>query len=226
VIVQIYGLTTPEDAALVCALGADHAGFVLDEGIETWDSVDLPAARAIRREIPAPVRAVALSLSCDVSRIARTVEETAPAIVHLARAAEGMSAEAIARLRERIAGVELMITIPVRGREAADLARRAAAYADWLLLDSADPVTGLVGATGRTHDWSISGAIVPAVAVPVILAGGLGPENVVEAIRAVRPAGVDSETRTSRPGERRRKDPDRVRRFVELAREAGRARAS
>jgi phosphoribosylanthranilate isomerase len=55
----------------------------------------------------------------------------------------------------------------------------------------------------------------------VILAGGLGPDNVIEAIRRTRPAGVDSETRTSRDDDRRRKDPERVRLFIQRARAAG-----
>ena len=79
----------------------------------------------------------------------------------------------------------------------------------------------MVGATGHTHDWSLSAALVAAVERPVILAGGLGPENVLEAIERVRPAGVDSETRTSRADDRRRKDPDRVRRFIETAKKHG-----
>ena len=76
----------------------------------------------------------------------------------------------------------------------------------------------MVGATGLTHDWSLSAQIVDEVQTPVILAGGLGPDNVAAAVRQVRPAGVDSETNTSRPDDRRRKDPDRVQRFVRLAR--------
>ena len=70
-----------------------------------------------------------------------------------------------------------------------------------------------------THDWNISRRIVEAVTVPVILAGGLGPDNVAAAIRAVRPAGVDSKTKTDRAGSHA-KDLDRVRRFVTAARAA------
>jgi len=66
----------------------------------------------------------------------------------------------------------------------------------------------------------VSRRIVERVPVPVILAGGLGPDNVVEAIRQTRPAGVDSETRTSRDDDRRRKDPERVRVFIQRARAA------
>ncbi len=65
---------------------------------------------------------------------------------------------------------------------------------DAIILDSRDAATGHIGATGLTHDWSISARIAQAASVPVILAGGLTPENVAEAIRVVRPAGVDAHT--------------------------------
>jgi phosphoribosylanthranilate isomerase len=65
---------------------------------------------------------------------------------------------------------------------------------DALLLDSLDPGTGRIGATGITHDWSISARIVRTSLVPVILAGGLNPRNVAQAIYTVRPHGVDAHT--------------------------------
>lgn len=212
-IVQIYGITTAEDAALVDASGADHAGVVLDEGVDTWDSVDATTMRAIVAELT-DVRVVALSLSSDPDRIVQTVDAVEPAIVHLARAVGHLSPDDLHGLRARVAPVELMVTVPVVGGEAVTHARDYAAVSDWLLLDSRDPSTGVVGATGLTHDWATSRRVVEAVDVPVVLAGGLGPDNVVEAIEAVRPAGVDSETHTSRTDDRRRKDPERVARFV------------
>lgn len=217
VLVQLYGITTAADAALVNASGADHAGVVLDEGIDTWDSVDLTTMRAILAELT-DVRVVALSLSSDPDRIVQTVETVGPSIVHLARVVGRLSPDDLVRLRTRIEPVELMVTVPVVGDEAVDHARTYEPVSDWLLLDSRDPSTGVVGATGLTHDWAVSRRVVEAVAVPVVLAGGLGPDNVVEAIEAVRPAGVDSETRTSRADDRRRKDPERVARFVAAAR--------
>ena len=220
VLVQIYGLTTPEDAALVRDLGADHAGVVLDEGIDTWDSVDEATAGEIVAQLGG-VTVVGLSLSTDPGRILATVAAVRPSILHLARANNGLTPDAVRQLRGEIAPVRMMVTIPVRGPEAVELARRFAPSVDYLLVDTADPSTGVVGATGHVHDWGISAQIVEAVKVPVFLAGGLGPENVVEAIERVRPAGVDSETRTSRTDDRRRKDPDRVRRFLELARATG-----
>jgi hypothetical protein len=89
VIVQIYGVTTPDDAELVCALGADHVGVVLDEGVDTWDTVDAPTVRTIRRAVGDDAVVVALSLSTDPGRILQTVTETEPAVLHLARAVWG-----------------------------------------------------------------------------------------------------------------------------------------
>lgn len=217
---QIYGITTAEDAALVNALGPDHVGLVLDEGIETWDSVDLATLRTILPELR-DVAVVALSLATGRERILRTLDAVKPTWLHLARAADRMTPALVAALRAEIAPVRLLVTIPVRDVSALETAARFAPCADALLLDSAHPATGVVGATGHVHDWSVSRRIVERVSVPVILAGGLGPDNVVEAIRQTRPAGVDSETRTSRDDDRRRKHPERVRLFIERARAAG-----
>ena len=216
-IVQIYGFTTPADIVAVQGLAIDNIGVVLDEGFGTWDGVDEPTARAIVAEIPDTMTTVALSLGTDFDRIARTVDVVRPDIVHLVRA-DQMGPEAVGEVRHRLGPVKVMTTVAVRDGSAIGTAQAYAACSDYLLLDSHDPATGIVGATGLTHDWSVSALIPPAVDIPVILAGGLGPENVTAAITAVHPAGVDSETRTSRDDDRRRKDPDAVARFVDLAR--------
>ncbi|HEX4246194.1 MAG TPA: phosphoribosylanthranilate isomerase [Acidimicrobiales bacterium] len=216
-IIQIYGFTTPADIVAISELPIDNIGVVLDEGFGTWDGVDEPTARAIVAEIPDAMATVALSLGTDVDRIARTVDVLLPDIVHLVRA-DQMGPDAVAGVRARLDPVKVMTTVAVRDRSAIQVAQAYAACSDYLLLDSHDPATGVVGATGLTHDWSVSALIPPAVEIPVILAGGLGPDNVADAIGAVRPSGVDSETRTSRREDRRRKDLDAVRRFVEIAR--------
>jgi phosphoribosylanthranilate isomerase len=220
VIVQLYGVTTAADAAMVAALGPDHVGVVLDEGVDTWDSVDEPTMRAVVRELTR-CRVVALSLSTDRDRVLRTVEQVEPQIVHVVRAVGGLGIGGVADLRTAVAPVELMVTIPVRGPEVVDDAAAFAPVSDFLLLDTAHSETGIVGASGQVHDWSWSRAVVDAVDVPVVLAGGLGPDNVVAAIEAVQPAGVDSETHTGRDDDRRRRDPEKVRAFIERARASG-----
>ncbi|MEX0663182.1 MAG: phosphoribosylanthranilate isomerase [Acidimicrobiia bacterium] len=216
-LVQIYGFTDPEDVRAVADLKLDHIGVVLDEGFDTWDGVDLHTAVAILDEVPTGTTTVALSLHTDPDLVSATANALRPDIVHVARA-ERMPSEALAQLRVQLAPMRVMTTVAIRDTSAIDAATRVAAYSDYVLLDTAHLDTGVVGATGMTHDWTLSRQVVEAVGVPVVLAGGLGPENVAAAIRAVRPAGVDSETRTSRSDDRRRKDPERVREFVEIAR--------
>jgi phosphoribosylanthranilate isomerase len=219
VLIQIYGLTTVADAAAVDRLGGDHIGVVVEEGIDTWDSVDEATAQAIASTVERS-RLVALSLSTDPNRVIATAALLNASIVHLARAHQ-MSTATLNQLRDQLAPTQLMLTVPVQGESALVEAARLADVADYLLLDSSHPVTGVVGATGLVHDWDVSARIVASVQCPVILAGGLGPENVADAIARVRPAGVDSETRTSRDSDRRRKDLAKVEAFIDQARAAG-----
>jgi phosphoribosylanthranilate isomerase len=219
VLVQIYGITTPEDAATVNALAPDNVGVVLDEGFETWDGVDEAVAKAISSELT-DVALVALSLATDRDRILRTVDTLMPKVVHLAKACGAIPPDDLAALKQEIAPVALMLTVPVRDDELLTHAQDLSVVADYLLLDSAHPHNEQIGATGLVHDWSLSRRIVASCSVPVILAGGLGPANVREAIEAVRPFGVDSETNTSREDDRRRKDGQKVRLFIERARSA------
>ena len=216
-IVQIYGITDLDDLRSLAELGLDHVGIVVDEGLGAWDAVDASTARALAAAAAPWATVVGLSLHTEPERILATVEPLDPGIVHLARA-ESIPSDLLADLRRRISPARLMTTVPVRDDAAAAEARRLAEVSDVLLLDTAHPRTGVVGASGHVHDWAISRRIVEAARVPVVLAGGLGPENVVAAIRAVRPSGVDSETRTSRADDRRRKDVDRVQRFVAAVR--------
>ena len=216
VFVQVYGITTTEDAAEVDRLRPDSVGVVLDEGVPTWDSVDADTARAIVTAVP-HVRVVALSLSTDPDRILATFKTIGPDIVHLARA-NAIDDATLQRIRARIEPAQLMLTVPVDGPDAIDVARRLSEVGDCLLLDTKHPYTGVVGASGHTHDWSVSADIVNTLDIPVVLAGGLGPENVRDAISAVRPFGVDSETRTSLESDRRRKDIAKVESFISLAR--------
>jgi phosphoribosylanthranilate isomerase len=131
-----------------------------------------------------------------------------------------MPTATLGQLREQLSPTPLMLTVPVLGEEDLVEATRLAEVADYLLLDSSHPLTGIVGATGLVHDWNVSARIVASARCPVILAGGLGPDNVADAITQVRPAGVDSETRTSSDSDRRRKDLAKVEAFIDQARAA------
>jgi len=125
-----------------------------------------------------------------------------------------------AELRAGMPGVSIVQVIHVTGPEAVDEARRVAPYVHGLLLDSGNPTLAVkeLGGTGRTHNWELSREIVRSAGRPVFLAGGLNPENVAEAIRTVRPYGVDlcSGVRTAGA-----LDAARLRAFVAAVRAAG-----
>lgn len=215
VLVQIYGFTVPSDAAATDRLGADLIGVVVDEGLEAWDSVDASTALTIARRVK-QARLVTLSLSTEPDQILSTARLLSPSILHLARGHQ-MTTDHLEAVRTAVHPTELMVTVPVLGAGSVADAQRLAGQADYLLLDTAHPETGLVGATGITHDWAVSADVVDAVTTPVVLAGGLGPHNVLAAIQSVSPAGVDSETLTSTQDDRRRKDLAKVETFIALA---------
>jgi phosphoribosylanthranilate isomerase len=217
-LVQIYEIGTPDEARAVAALGVDHAGVLVGAGAFPRER-SVAAARAIFAALPARTRRVALSLSADGGEIARVIEQTGADIVHAGAAAERFGPAESAEVKRRYPGVKLMRSIPVVDESSIAFAKAHEGIADFLLLDSHAPGDAQIGALGRTHDWRLSRRIVETVAVPAILAGGLGPDNVRDAIRAVGPAGVDSKTKTDRAGSHA-KDLEKVRAFVSAARAA------
>lgn len=217
-IVQIYSLTTAEDVRTMVGHGVDHLGFAVDEeGVPA--RLSLAEGRRLFDLVPEDRETVALTIREDVDAILAKVEALPPDVLHLCSDTEAISVEEQREIREGLPDdVDLMKAIEVGGPEAVEAARRYAPMSDYFILDTATPDVPGVGASGETHDWSVSRDIVEAVDVPVILAGGLDPDNVADAVREVRPAGVDSYTGTSRS--ERRKDRDAVEAFVRNARAA------
>ena len=215
-IVQVYEVADPHEARLMADAGVDHVGVLVGQGAYPRE-IDHDQAREIFRALPGQTRGVALILSSDTLDILETVEAVQPDVLHLGTLPESLSPEAILQIRAACPGVEIMRSIPVQDESALLAASRFAGVSDYLLLDSHVPGDTQVGATGTTHDWGISRAIVLRERIPVLLAGGLGPDNVARAIEAVGPAGVDSKTGTDRAGTHR-KDVRKVREFVRMAR--------
>ncbi len=217
-IVQVYGLTTPDDAAMVARLGADHIGLVAGERGRTPDEVDFATARAIFAAVPPGVKTVALTVADDLDEIEAMARAVQPHILHLAAPLAQFGADGAYQVKRRLPGLPIMHSVAVTGPLAYYVAVKFVGVVDYLLLDSRDPDNGQVGVTGLTHDWAISRRIVQSVPTPVILAGGLHADNVAAAIQVVGPAGVDSQSGTSRADNPLRKDAERVRRFIEATR--------
>ncbi|HWD59835.1 MAG TPA: phosphoribosylanthranilate isomerase [Stellaceae bacterium] len=217
-IMQIYEVRSPGEAAALAACGVDHIGVLVGFGAFPREMAPKDS-RAIFAACAGSTIRVALSLSAAPGEIDRVIAETAPDIIHIGAAPELLLPEAARAIKARHPNVRLMRSIPVVDGGAIAIAAGYEGIADFLLLDSHDPGDPQVGALGRTHDWTISRRIVESVTVPVILAGGLGPDNVAAAIDAVRPAGVDSKTRTDR-ADGSAKDLDAVRAFGAAAKAA------
>jgi len=216
-------MQTVDEARAVAALGVDHVGVTpSDSGLP--GEVNFTTARAIVDAVRNLAVSVALSVDSDLAAIETMVRAVRPDILHLCGLKNTLPPDAVRTLRERLPNVPIMQAVSITGPEALDVALAYQDVADYLILDSQAPDIAGIGASGMTHDWSISREIVQQVKIPVILAGGLSPENVAEAIRVVQPWGVDSLTHTNRvlPGGGFRKDLDRIRQFVMAAREAWR----
>jgi phosphoribosylanthranilate isomerase len=214
-------MQTPDEARAVAALGVDHIG-ITPANLGLPGEVDLDTARAIREAVGAAAVTVALSVDDDLDSITAMVRAVQPDILHLCGEFGAVPPPAIRELRGQLSGVAIMQAIPVAGPEAVGYALEYQTVADYLILDTKDAAVTGIGASGATHDWTVSRTIVERTRIPVILAGGLAPGNVAEAIRVVRPWGVDSLTHTNQPlpGGGFRKDLARVDQFVQAARGA------
>jgi phosphoribosylanthranilate isomerase len=215
---QIYEISTAEKARSISEIGVDHIGVLVGDGTFPRE-LSVQAAANVAAAVVPPSKVSALFLTADISLIENWARRLQPTIVHLGAAPELLCFEDTANLKHKLPGTLIMRSIPMIGEVSIDIARSYEGISDFLLLDSHRESDRQIGALGVTHDWSISRRIVELVRTPVILAGGLGPENVADAIRSVRPAGVDSKTKTDQDGSHR-KDLDRVRRFHEAARAA------
>ena len=215
-LVQIYEISSPEQARALGELGVDHIGVLVGDGSFPREQ-PIDRARLIFSAIRPPAKGVALSLSAEIRLIEHVVSELKPAILHLGAASDLLTPAAVQQLKRRCGAVTLMRSIPVVDAKSIAIAQSYDGVADMLLLDSHHPGDRQIGALGVTHSWDIDRTIVESVGIPVIIAGGLGPDNVVEAITAVRPAGVDSKTKTDKDDGSHSKDLQKVKRFVDRA---------
>jgi phosphoribosylanthranilate isomerase len=201
--VKVCGLTAEDDRDAAVAAGADALGFVVDVPVDTARELDPERAATLIDGVPPFVTTVLVTMPADADRAIELHDATGADVVQLHN---DLPPEAVAAIAEEV-GARVLKAV------SADLeaAREYAPVADALLVDSRDE-TG-AGGTGHAHDWETTRAIREAVDVPVVVAGGLDPDNVAEAVRTVEPFAVD----VSSGVERRegRKDHDAVRAFVE-----------
>ncbi len=203
--VKICGITNPEDASLAAALGADALGFIFYPKSPRF--VRPEAARDIIRGLPPLVLTVGVFVDEEAGLVREMAEKAGLDWVQL----HGQeSPEYCHTLSRRVIKV-----FRVKGDEiyAQISAYQGAAQA--FLLDTFKP--GIPGGTGETFDWEV--ARQAKEYGPIILAGGLTPENVAQAIGVAQPAAVDVASGVEKePGQ---KDPEKLRAFIESVKMAG-----
>jgi phosphoribosylanthranilate isomerase len=200
--VKICGLTTVDDAVRCTEAGADALGLNFWPGSPRH--VDVPTARAIVEACGDQATMVGVFVDFTLDQVREILQETGTQWAQLhGDETPGLVAELLPHAYKAIG---------VKDGSAIELVREYPG--EHLLLDASVP--GMPGGTGRTFDWAIAASV--AKERKLTLAGGLTPDNVADAVRAVRPFRVDVASGVeSAPG---RKAPDLVQQFVEAARGA------
>ena len=192
--------TTKPRVKICCIASVAEAWMAIEHGasaiglVSAMPSGPGPIAEELIAEIAAPVPpGVASFLLTCKQDVASIIDQQSRTRVNTIQICDRLVDGTYEDLRKALPGISLVQVIHVTGPEAVHEALAISSHVDAILLDSGNQSLKVkeLGGTGRTHDWALSRAIRESVEVPVYLAGGLKPENVGEAIRAVRPFGVD-----------------------------------
>ncbi len=245
-IIQIYEIQTPHEAEKLIELGVDHIGSVVAS--ETpWKIANI--RETIRLSAPTRSRSSLILLFNDPESVLRALDYYQPDIIHFCEAlthgnGRRRDCDSLISMQKKVKAkfpeINIMRSIPIPPPGLAEyisiseLARLFEPSSDYFLTDTLlikpggsaahqQPVSGFIGITGQTCDWAAARSLVKASTIPVILAGGIAPENVADGLRKVQPAGVDSCTGTNfldseGHAVRFKKDFIRVQRLVENVR--------
>ena len=202
--IKICGITNVEDAAVAVRAGADALGFVMYRNSPRW--IEPAVARAIIAGLPPFVSAVGVFVNEEAERVRTFMDECGFALAQLHGDESAMYCQNLGR--------PVLKVVRLKDRDACLAMAEFQGHANvrGFLIDTFSDHA--YGGTGQTVDWAL--AHEAARSAMIILAGGLNPTNVAEAVQAVRPYGVDVSSGVERsPG---KKDPDKVKAFIEAAR--------
>lgn len=216
-LIQIAGVKNLKEALMLQDCGIRTIGFPLCLSFHKQD-ISAQKTRDIIGRLDPSVKPVVITYLQNAVEILEICRYTGVNTIQLHA---DVKQDEISRLKEMQPELEVIKSIII-GISYADsifkIIDGLSSLVDAFITDTYDPVTGATGATGNTHDWDISRDIVKYTDRPVILAGGLNPLNVREAIIKVRPAGVDSHTGVE--NDEGEKDINKVKRFISEARAA------
>jgi phosphoribosylanthranilate isomerase len=213
--IKICGTTNLEDALAAVHAGADALGFVFYEASPR--TIDVESAREIVAKLPPRIEKVGVFVNEPVERVLKIVAQVGLTAAQL-HGAESHKPEFVRGLKNG-RDLKVFLVLPAAGiGSVVDLNEDGAASINAVFFDSGTPQ--LPGGTGKTFDWKTAAAGIQTIGekLKVVVAGGLNPGNVADAIRILKPWGVDVASGVeSRPG---KKDPGKVRAFIDAVRNA------
>ena len=187
--VKICCITSVKEAWLAIKYGASAVGLV-SEMPSGPGPISEELIAKITKTLPPSVSSFLLTSKQDPTEIIAQHRRCRTNVIQLVNR---ILINDYRKLWEALPGIDLVQVVHVIGEEAVDEAIAVAPYVNGILLDSGNPnfVVKQLGGTGRTHNWSVSKRIREQVKIPVFLAGGLEPNNVMEGLRQVQPFAVD-----------------------------------
>lgn len=187
--IKVCCISSEEEAAQAIAAGADALGLVghMPSGPGVISDKEIAT---IAERVPPTIATFLLTSETEAEAIIRHHQKVNTSTIQIV---DSLASGSYRQLRKALPGVKLVQVIHVADESSVAKAVKIAPEVDAILLDSGNPALKVkeLGGTGRVHDWALSRKIREQLNVPVFLAGGLKPENVQEAIRTVKPFGVD-----------------------------------
>lgn len=210
--VKICGIKTEHDLGIALKAGADAVGFITDVPVESPRKISLEQASRLISRVPLLVTSVLVIMPENADHAAGMIDTANPGAVQVHNSLP------IPELKKiKNTGVKLIKTIPVPANAdpvmLVNQAKELQGIADAVLLDTV--MDGKTGGTGVHHNWEISKEVVLHAGMPVILAGGLNPANIRDAVRSVHPYAVDTASGVETDG---KKDEKKVIDFINNAR--------
>jgi len=210
-LVQIAGVIDAAEAQMLRQCGVRYLGFPLRLPVHREDLSEEEAA-AIIKSLASPVFGVLITYLDEASEIAGFCRALGAQIVQLHGDIDRDELKRLKTIDPNLAVIKSLVIGTRDDRVLENMVGDLSPFVDAFITDTFDPKTGASGATGKTHDWRVSRRLVELANRPVILAGGLTPENVKQAILEVQPAGVDSHTGVE--DSNGRKSGEKVRKFL------------
>jgi len=216
-LIQIAGVIDTAEAEMLQQCGIRYLGFPLRLPVHREDLTEEQAAAIIKKLAP-PVFGVLITYLDEASEVAAFCHTLGARIVQLHGDIDRDELKRVKVLDPNLTVIKSLVIGMHDDKALEAMVRESSPFVDAFITDTFDPKTGASGATGKTHDWRISRRLVELADRPVILAGGLTPDNVKRAVLEVRPAGVDSHTGVE--DDSGRKSRGKVEKFVSEACEA------